>query len=960
MGVHGRGLGVLVLACLAMHGAGPEASGFGLCAPVEFGLAKRPAYTQLRAQSKLVVDPKTGQTVLVNGSSYDVFSMFLVMKQDLRLTVTAAYTGQPEAKLGVICLGVTADHRVDAKRQLNVGWHRRLKPDRFTDHVFHLPHERLASRSGCIFVLVYRSNRQGTLKLSRIKIEPQPAAKPKAPTRTGPVRLENDHWRVVVEPGWGARCRSLFSKAHDYDFVLGWEKRTDKKTGVQTFFGGAFCGHMCGSYVSEQEDEPYTVAEETKTSVTMVWRNTHTLFSDLEEKRVVRLDPDGRSVVVEIAVANRSDEPRTLYYRLHDFLGTGSLNGRDSIYLTPSGGGTVWALAAVHRQQSNVLVSPSAPWFAMVDLVGDLGLAVEVEQGAVRQFYYWLGRPRLRTAEVFFERKKLAPGQSWTTRVRLTAFAPSKPVLKNARLAKRLTSDAVAQSVRGQARRRMATGAPMGAELRPAWTDRPVTITPVHPLDASVGTPDFDRYAGTLERITLGGTPGERVPMAFAVTATRAVEHATVTCTDLASGGNVIPAKRIGLRYVSSDGWGYLVRDGTLARTGLPDTVCQMNNDIRDAETLTPLELDVGQTAFLWANVCIPDDATPGRYTGTCAVRAGSTEVGRFDVQLVVYSFRLERPKHKFRGTFFVRRLKTGKPDEPASRLARDQYVAALEGMDQMGYTALTIYESKPDNIRWVLDQCVKLGWKDRLFVLIAPYGVNPKELDERYGRHGFTFRAWVIDEPSRYRAVPEAIRRFRILSPRWGKRCIFTPNTPFGIAMADALPDIVPIFAHLGTAAYLVEVTRDYKSRGREVFWYGMPYGRPAAYKRLLRGICLWKEPVDGIIDWGEAASGKRPGHCMTGFAGSRVIPTIARENTRQAYTDLFYLHTLERAVASAPDSNPGKADAQRLLDWLGTRFEYIFSAEAAPFTQVHMDAIRQEVARHIIAVKHPGRRNP
>ena len=166
---------------------------------------------------------------------------------------------------------------------------------------------------------------------------------------------------------------------------------------------------------------------------------------------------------------------------------------------------------------------------------------------------------------------------------------------------------------------------------------------------------------------------------------------------------------------------------------------------------------------------------------------------------------------------------------------------------------------------------------------------------------------------------------------------------------MAEETPQTVPNFAHMGTSAYLVDLTRQYKSRGREAYWYGMPFGEPAAHKRLLHGICLWKEPVDGILDWGEDSMRGLPGDSMTGFAGTTMIPTLTRENIRQAYHDLYYLHTLEQAVAAAGKEDPRTQHARDFLDGIRKQFHYVYSAEGDRFTQGYMDMIRQEVARQI-----------
>ena len=72
----------------------------------------------------------------------------------------------------------------------------------------------------------------------------------------------------------------------------------------------------------------------------------------------------------------------------------------------------------------------------------------------------------------------------------------------------------------------------------------------------------------------------------------------------------------------------------------------------------------------------------------------------------------------------------------------------------------------------------------------------------------------------------------------------------------------------------------------------------------------------VDGIIDWGEDSLRGPLGESMTGFAGTTIIPILARENIRQGFHDLYYLHTLEQAVASADKANARVQQAQCILD--------------------------------------------
>ena len=204
-----RDLGQPLFVCLAVHAVATHVLGFGLKPPVEFGFDKRPTYTYVRGKSRPVVDKTTGRTILVNDSGYDVFGMFVQVKTDLRLTVSAARGGRTNAKLGAVCLPVSRDHKVLSAGAVNIGWHRRLDQDVFRDEVFRVSPAKLESESGIVFVLLYRSNRQGTLKLSRIRIEPdtgqraQPAKKKSAPANPRAVAAVKAMPPADYAPGTG-------------------------------------------------------------------------------------------------------------------------------------------------------------------------------------------------------------------------------------------------------------------------------------------------------------------------------------------------------------------------------------------------------------------------------------------------------------------------------------------------------------------------------------------------------------------------------------------------------------------------------------------------------------------------------------------------------------------------------------------------------------------------------------
>ena len=162
------------------------ACGFGVALPSEqdFGTPLQ-AYMYLRGGSRVVDDAKAGGTVLLNDDGYDVFGMFVARDGDfsrpLTLTVAAARE-QRNAKLGVVCL-LVKDGKVQGASSFNCGWNRRLLQNVFTDQVFTLDVPDRLRRAGTdLFVLLYRCNRRGVLKVRHIAVDVAPAASAAAAT----------------------------------------------------------------------------------------------------------------------------------------------------------------------------------------------------------------------------------------------------------------------------------------------------------------------------------------------------------------------------------------------------------------------------------------------------------------------------------------------------------------------------------------------------------------------------------------------------------------------------------------------------------------------------------------------------------------------------------------------------------------------------------------------------------
>lgn len=774
------------------------------------------------------------------------------------------------------------------------------------------------------------------------------------------IELESRFMELTIEPDYGARASRIHAREHDYDFVVNWSPDDDEPVSR----GGGFAGIMLGTFTSGRDSEgqlnqSYEVLEQTQRSLQLRWRQGAEMFSDLVEHRTITLSDERPEAVLEVEIVNEADEPRVFAYRFQDWTGTGRTGGYESVYINPQDReqphAYMWPLdhpPAGHK----FYLRPEGNWFARADLPRDTGLVVDVDEADVTAFLQYFSRRQqseLRTAEIYFPITRLSPGESWRATVTYRVFEPSDPAatLDDAQ-ARFLSEDRIRSLLDASAHQRVRAGLPLNARMRTTPTDAPLILWPAHPSDANLGTERVQDYGGTLRGVELTGTPGEVVPLAFNAVSTRAVEDARLSLSDLSHDDEAatIEADRFDPRFVSTDGFGYLLNDWELSRD-VPEAIAQINNDVRDAEALTPFSLEAGDVAPLWATLRIPDDAAAGTYRGEARIETADGDRIAFDIDLRVHPFTLERPDDKAYGSFFRYRLQTGDEPEPF-HVTRPVLREALEDMDEMGYNALVIYLQDDDAV-WLMDQCVELGWEHATFVLIGAHGLDPEELEQRYADQDFTILGWTIDEP-RYKHrgdIERAVQRYE-RRMRQGLPPTYTPNSPFALLLAELLDAYVPIL--VTSVPHFIEVTREYRERGRDIYWYSAGLSDPdnaaRVQARLVRGIYLWKEPVNGIIDWGEDAQHSRKSYSsVTGFAGTQIVHRTGRENVRQALLDMRYLHTLERALDETDDAAL-RAEGEALLEGLRARFADSPSHEATLAHKLtHLDALRGEVEQMI-----------
>lgn len=759
-----------------------------------------------------------------------------------------------------------------------------------------------------------------------------------------PVTLENEFWKITLEPEYGARASAMTIKENGEELVKNWKKPA-RKIGKrpptkQQYQGGALGGHMCGSYLDEQLDAEYQVEKSSSTHIIMRWRNSHSVFAGLEETREITLDDN--NIRVAIQVENLADEKRVIYYRLQDFIGTGKNLGMEAVYLyTDRNGLKGKALAPSNLSNSTLpLLHSPANWFAMADMLRDYGVKVQTINAPVSALMFWIAAGDQRTTEIFWTPTHLEPGQKWQTEIIYSIFKPSKE-------SNELSEKNINRLLNLQPGQ---TSYATGMQFSPAMGK--AVITPLHGTE-QIPERITERFK-SLSETELFGTQGETILGAFSITALEPLPQGTIQFTEFTDATGKKLELQVDPRYISRDACNLMVHDWQLA-VNMPEEASTTRSTVKDTPALTPFKLDTGESAHIRTYFRIQENASPGDYRSICTVDAGSAGKYQFTVKLKVYPYKLEMPPNKGYGAFCTFSL-AGDPNQHARThgMTRENFRKAMEALTARHWRNMVIYVEDRDNVFWVLDLLAELGWRDASFVLLRPR-MTHQELMERYKKYNFYFMPWTVDEPVDFHSLQTGVRRYESYQKRSDfPTANFSANTPLSLALIDLLPQTEPTIAVTGNIMYFVEKTRELRQSGRRVFWYA---GTPerGVRGRLLRGVYVWKEPVCGMMDWGEVGGSSGFRNSNHGFLGNgELIPAQRAELLTQATYDLMYLHTMEQALKNNP-SSPAAAETQAMINWLKSRFDIDYTGEALEIDHYFLDMIRRQAAEFTVLLKTP-----
>ncbi|MBM4035308.1 MAG: hypothetical protein FJ291_26485 [Planctomycetes bacterium] len=416
-------------------------------------------------------------------------------------------------------------------------------------------------------------------------------------------------------------------------------------------------------------------------------------------------------------------------------------------------------------------------------------------------------------------------------------------------------------------------------------------------------------------------TPGEYEPISFSLLPLDDLQDVTVTCSDLRGPKDAtLKASAVDVRFVRQLARGVKPFMWTVG----PEAIEQFKS----------LNIPKGRTTQFWLTVRPPEDATPGAYEGTVAIKAANRPAAELKLTVVVLPFKLlEDPDMAF-GWYY------GAPSDPAA------FRRELEDMRAHGCNTLTIHEPKIKSItadgkvgidfsHWdelrklcpelgfnaikqtgvgsITDAIVRIGIKELGQGFDVPFVAALKEIKKYLDAHpDFKVLFIIYDEPRE--SLLNSWNRTYDQSVAYIKLCRQVPGLLISVnPMGDGsdkkdytpfadMVDILNTHAWPGSKG-LIERT---KKAGKTLWVYNngqarLPWGfgvwRVGAkgewewtYSGAGGPDCYSPIPTGGYENEGESNTGRFPVYRFP----DRIVPTPRYEWCREGVDDYRYLYTL------------------------------------------------------------------
>jgi len=491
--------------------------------------------------------------------------------------------------------------------------------------------------------------------------------------------------------------------------------------------------------------------------------------------------------------------------------------------------------------------------------------------------------------------------------------------------------------------------------------------------------------------LALTACPGEYEAGSFALYALSNLREVRLTASDLRGPAGTIPASALDLRvvkvwYQAGRNVGFqnerlltpelLLKDDRLVQVDFEEKINRLAmepDEMRDAETLQPVDLPKATLKQFWVTVHVPKGAAAGDYEGSLRVVVRDGAGPTIPVRLRVLPFTLDEPK-QICSIYYRGVLRADQPACTSERKTEEQMLAEFKDMAAHGVTNPTVYQG-PDGqnadgrfdfttLQRVFDLRKQAGMVGGpLLILGVGVGAPPELLQATIDlarKNGFSEVYFYAADEASGEALRAERADFEKVHRAGGK--VFVAGYTDSFELVGDLLDL-PVFAGQPDPA----MAAAYHSVGYKIMSYANPQGgveEPETYRRNF-GLRLWKAGYDGACTyayqhsfghaWDDYDDPTYRDHNMAYPTVNGVIPTVQWEGYREGYDDLRYLATLENWIERGQQRGGTAAElARKARLWL---------LRMNP-DRADLDALRQAMIANILALQQAlspnGGRNP
>ncbi|MCP3999468.1 MAG: LamG domain-containing protein [Gammaproteobacteria bacterium] len=510
-------------------------------------------------------------------------------------------------------------------------------------------------------------------------------------------------------------------------------------------------------------------------------------------------------------------------------------------------------------------------------------------------------------------------------------------------------------------------------------------------------------------RLNFVVTPGEYEPASFVLHANSQIKGLNVRVTELSDPeGNLLTGANVdirivkrwyqrnvgssspqNIRYMTSE---LLVYDDTLIRAEDGKNFLKLENGkyvdisksgqtkksitpspkkfpVRDANSLQPIDLQVGESRQFWVTLHTEVNTPAGLYQAVIEFVQDGDVTKSIPVAVEVLPFVLADPPIEY--SFYYRGYlaRNNSFGSVSSELkSESQMLADLQNMYEHGVKNPTVYQNFDSGL---LDRVMQLRseagmHKERLYYLgldigpnkegfLSPWlGQNVQEVRSVAAKYGVSDVYFYARDETRGEELAyqfpfwEAVKKAggKVMSAGWKN----TTKYPGNFEVTGAKEDLF-----VCNGAYSLAEAQRWHEKGRLIYSYYNPVGGielPQTWRRNY-GLLLWQAGYDGAMPyawqhsfgdgWNDFDHPQYRDHNFTYPTVDRPIDTVQWEGFREGVDDVRYLATLLALLDDTQSKDsPYASDARAWVDQL----------RIAPLAQLDLDNIRAQTAAYILAL--------